>query len=227
VGVILYMDRRANQHNRRAAGSADRPRIVHKRSRMNPAALRAGQAYRIDRESRRLEARAKSPADRERTEAKYQESLRIFRELKHRRGEAEVLNDLGIFYTDRERYAEAEDYFEKALKIKREIGWHWGACNTLAGLAVIRHNQGDFSGAVKYSEQAVKAYEKSGNKKSTTSMLCSLAFEYVAQGHHDKAILALKKAARIAGECGAGKIRRMALDQIEMLDVQSYKPAET
>ena len=79
-------------------------------------------AYHIDRQGRRLADRAKSPEDLKKAEEKYQQALRIFRKLKHRKGEAEVLNDLGIFYSERRQYSRAEDYFGKALTIKREVG---------------------------------------------------------------------------------------------------------
>lgn len=76
-------------------------------------AATAAKAYQIDRKGRKLAERGHPAEDIKKAEEKYQESLAIFRGLKHERGEAEVLNDLGILYSSQREYAKAAEYMRR------------------------------------------------------------------------------------------------------------------
>ncbi len=71
-------------------------------------------AYSIDRQARKLVFdRNPTPDECKKAEAMFRESLEKFRKHKAERGEAEVLNDFGILYSEQGRFSEAERYFKR------------------------------------------------------------------------------------------------------------------
>jgi tetratricopeptide (TPR) repeat protein len=62
------------------------------------------------------------------------EALGIFRDIGHRGGEVEVLNELGALHRVQGSLAEAEACHSAALRVAREIRSAWDEAHALAGL---------------------------------------------------------------------------------------------
>jgi ankyrin repeat protein/tetratricopeptide (TPR) repeat protein len=174
----------------------------------------AAAAYHIDGEGRALAAPGRPPEDLKKAEAKYYQSLAMFKKLGHERGEAEVLNDLGIFYSDRHQYMKAVDYYENALKIKRRIGWSWGEGNSLVGLADLYRQRTQWNKVAEYLEQAVKAYEKAGDLNAANGIVNDLARMYSILNQDPKAIECLEKWVETVRQHKDPRIEAAALQQL-------------
>ncbi len=156
-----------------------------------PGQLYVSDGYRLDRIGRRLSDGAKTDEDRKEAEEKYLEALDIFRQLNLERGEAEVLNDLGLLYVELRQYPKAVECYERSLEIKRKVGWAWGEGNSLANLGQLYSKQGEYAKAVDHAEQAVKAYEKANDQKAIGRSFYELANIYEKVGQIPKAIESL------------------------------------
>jgi tetratricopeptide (TPR) repeat protein len=150
-------------------------------------------AYKIDREGRRFADGPKTPENLKIAEEKFRESLEMFRELNHLRGQAEVLNDLGILYADLKNYDKALECYEESLALKRESGWNWGEGNTLTNLGGLYSQRDDYAKAIDYYEQAINAYKKTNSRGEAARVLIDLGRVYAKAGQTSKAMETVEK----------------------------------
>ncbi len=91
------------------------------------------------------------------------EALDLSRALQFKKGEAIALNNLGIVYTNRGKYQEAEVYLQEAyqlMKVLKDFALQSGA---LTSLGVVANKQGDYSKALRYYQEALLIQENLGN----------------------------------------------------------------
>nr|MBA2565248.1 tetratricopeptide repeat protein [Gemmatimonadota bacterium] len=86
--------------------------------------------------------------------ARFEESLRLFREAGHRPGMARALMNLGNVRSRAREYGEARRLFEESLDIYREIGDVFGISQALMNLGDAWWNEGDREQAAEFFEQA-------------------------------------------------------------------------
>jgi DNA-binding SARP family transcriptional activator len=137
-------------------------------------------------------------------------ALASVRELGDRRGEAWVLNNLGMVL-GQQHQDEAVGYFEQALAILREIGDkrdQGQAANNLAFCYLIlgRHEE-----AVEALLDALKLQRELGRRYGEGVALCNLAEAYLELGRHQEAITCAEEALVIVREVGSVRYEGYAL----------------
>jgi DNA-binding SARP family transcriptional activator len=142
--------------------------------------------------------------------ATHQIALESVRELGDRRGEAWVLNNLGMVL-GQQHVNDATDYFEQALAILREIGDRRDqgqAANNLAFCYLIlgRHEE-----AVEALLAALELQREAGRRYGEGVALCNLGEAYVELGRLDEAIASSQEALTIVREVGSARYEGYAL----------------
>jgi DNA-binding SARP family transcriptional activator len=137
-------------------------------------------------------------------------ALDSVQQLGDRRGEAWVLNNLGMVL-GQQHQDDAVGYFERALAILREIGDkrdHGQAANNLAFCYLIlgRHEE-----AVDALLDALKLQRELGRRYGEGVALCNLAEAYLELGRPDEAITSAQEALTILREIGSGRYEGYAL----------------
>jgi tetratricopeptide (TPR) repeat protein len=104
---------------------------------------------------------------------------------------AQVLNDAGLYLSQRATYDEARDLFERALTIRRRVlgGDHPDTMWSLTNLALVLRDQGDLEGARGRHERTLEVRRRvlGENHPDTASSLNNLATVLAEQGHLDRA----------------------------------------
>jgi tetratricopeptide (TPR) repeat protein len=138
---------------------------------------------------------------------KYDQALKIDREIDDRRGESNHLGYMGNAYCDLGDVKKAIDNYEQALEIAREIDDKWGEGNHLGNLGLAYCDLGDAKGAIDYYKQALKI-EKGiikkgiGDRRGEGADLGNLGSAYLDLGDAKKAIDYYGQALKIAREIG-------------------------
>jgi len=83
----------------------------------------------------------------------WQQSLKLYREIKDRRGEGQSLGNLGNAYYSLGNYPKAIDYYEQYLAISREIKDRNGEGAALGSLGSAYLSLGNYPKAIDYHEQ--------------------------------------------------------------------------
>lgn len=98
-----------------------------------------------------------------RASAWLEESLRLYRELGDREGEAAALNRLGIATLDAGEYAQAEEWFQHGLALRRVSGDIRGMAGALTNLGVVSLHLGEYEQARSRLEEALACYHEVGD----------------------------------------------------------------
>ena len=162
-------------------------------AKITPDAAKVAQAYRIEKEGRRLHAPYATERDLLEAREKYLEALSIFRSLNHEQGQAEALLDLEILYRDLDQHEKAAEYSKKLLEFKKKLSRSWIGGNILANIGNLFGKQSDYAKAAKCYEQAVKAYVKGGDTEFTGRALYDLGQVYRKLGKYPKATECLER----------------------------------
>ncbi|MDI6794833.1 MAG: tetratricopeptide repeat protein, partial [bacterium] len=93
---------------------------------------------------------------------RYEESLRILRELGNKRSIAQSLHQLGIISRDQGDYASARRQYEESLRIRRKLGNKRSIVSTLHQLGMLAENEGDLKEAAAYFSEALQMFEELG-----------------------------------------------------------------
>ena len=129
----------------------------------------------------------------------HQIALSSVRVLRDKRGEALVLNYLGIAFT-RRRMDEAAGYFEQALAIRRQIPDLAGEAQTTTNLADTYLRLERYDEALELLKRALEILRQAANPYSEGVVLNNLGEAYLALGRIGEAIDSL--------EARPGSVRR-------------------
>jgi len=97
--------------------------------------------------------------------AEFERALALAREVRDRRREAGVLNNLGNLRRDQGRMEDARAHLEAALAIAREVGNRRLEGNLLGNLGNLHGEQGRLEAARLYFEQALAIHREVGNRR--------------------------------------------------------------
>ena len=89
-------------------------------------------------------------------------SLRIYREIGGKGGEAEVLNEMGILQRLHANLDRAKELHLQALALAREIGSFWDEAHALANLGRCALAAGSLTDAESYLRQAWEIFQRIG-----------------------------------------------------------------
>jgi DNA-binding SARP family transcriptional activator len=126
-------------------------------------------------------------------------ALASVRELGDRRGEAWVLNNLGMVF-GRQRLSDAISYFEQALAILREVGDRREQARAANNLAFTYLVLGRYQEAVTALLGALELQREVGRRYGEGVALCNLGEAYLELGRHEEAIARSQEALAIVRE---------------------------
>ena len=140
-------------------------------------------------------------------------ALESAREIGDRRGEAWVLNNLGMVLAD-QRADDALCYFEQALAIHSETGNERGQAQAANNLARAHQLLGRHEEAIAALESALDLQRKIGRRHGEAVALCNLGEAYREFGRFDEAIASSQKALVIVREIGAARDEGYAMHNL-------------
>jgi DNA-binding SARP family transcriptional activator/Tfp pilus assembly protein PilF len=152
-------------------------------------------------------------------------ALDSVRELGDRRGEAWVLNNIGMVL-GQQHVNEAVGYFEQALAILRETGDREDQARAANNLAFCYAILGRYEEAVPALLDALELQRELGRRYGEAVALCNLGEAYVELGRHDEAITRLQEALAIVREVGSVRYEGYALYNLGRAHLARGHPAE-
>ncbi len=114
----------------------------------------------------------------------YLEALTLKRELGHKHGMANTLNNLGNLACNLEAFERAITYYEESLVIKREIGLPLGIAITLANLGTAYHELAQYERAGELYAESLGISQKLGDQLGVLFCLGNLAELAHVQGEY-------------------------------------------
>lgn len=119
------------------------------------------------------------------------QSLKVYKELKDKKGIGRILNNIGEVYKIQGRYLEAEAYYLQSLKAFEKLGDKQLIAASLNNIGIIYSLRGGLSGNTQYYEKAIEYCKKSlaiareiGSKEYTKEAYLALAETYARLGEH-------------------------------------------
>ena len=143
----------------------------------------------------------------------HQVALSSVRVLGDRRGEALVLNNLGMAFA-RRRMDEAAGYFEQALEIRREIADLPGEAQTASNLADTYRRLRRYDEALALLERALEIQRQAANPYSEAVVLNNLGETYLSLGRVTEAVGSLDHAREMFRDIGEIRGEGYALDNL-------------
>jgi len=138
-------------------------------------------------EAKRLQTEGTAEALREAI-TRYEEFVKVSREVGERAREANTLNSLGVSYDALGDKQKALEYFILALPIRREVGDHIGEADTLMNIGGVYELLGNKQKALEYFELSVPILKEVGDLKKEATTLTNIGAIYNAIGEKQKAL---------------------------------------
>jgi tetratricopeptide (TPR) repeat protein len=123
----------------------------------------------------------------------HQQCLKIARELKDKRGEADSLNGVGNAYNSLGRYENAISYYQQCLDIFREIKHREGEAASLNNLGNAYNFQGRYEKAIFFLKQSLDIEQKIKHERGEANSLNNLGNTYNSLRQYEEAISFLKQ----------------------------------
>ncbi|MFC4407697.1 tetratricopeptide repeat protein [Haloarchaeobius iranensis] len=148
-------------------------------------------------------AESKGEFDRSRELA--EESLELVREVDDRKGEASVLNGLGLLAWYQGDIDEAERRLRDALSIFDEVESKRTESEVLNHLGIVQWERGDLANAVEFFEASYRQYREIGARGKAVSTSINLGIAARDRGSLDEAVGRLRGAVEEAQRLGVAK----------------------
>lgn len=155
----------------------------------------------------------------------HQIALSSVRALGDKRGEALVLNNLGVAFT-RRRMDEAAGYFEQALAIRRQIADLPGEAQTATNLADAYLRLERYDEALELLKRALEIQRQAANPYSEGVVLNNLGEAYLALGRIGDAVDSLEHARDMFAGIGDIRGEGYALDNLGEAYLALGRPAD-
>ncbi|NOQ28040.1 MAG: tetratricopeptide repeat protein [Bacteroidales bacterium] len=130
------------------------------------------------------------------------EAKELSETLNFKKGKAESLRLIGIFYIIKADYPKALEYYHRSLIINKEIGYKLGIANALNNIGLIYYTKSDYPRALEYYHKALKINEELGDKNGIQKALSNIGIVYWLQSDYSQAIDYIQKALRINEDLG-------------------------
>jgi tetratricopeptide (TPR) repeat protein/transcriptional regulator with XRE-family HTH domain len=142
----------------------------------------------------------------------HQVALASSRALGDRRGQAIVLNNLGVAKANVGRPDHAHTLLCQALALRKEVGDTWGLAAVSNNLGSLHRSRGEFNTAVAHHDRAIMLFRQSGDKCGEGQALNALGSACLSLGRLSDAISYYQRALGVLSEVGD------LLGQAETLD---------
>jgi non-specific serine/threonine protein kinase len=130
------------------------------------------------------------------------ESLKLFRDLEDKLGQAYALSNVGYVALGQGQYQRAITPIEEAVDLFLEEGEKWGAAIELDFLAVAWRNQGDHGRAKRLAERGLALSREVGERQTITAALYTLALLAQAERDHERARDLFEEGLKLSAELG-------------------------
>jgi len=101
----------------------------------------------------------------------FEEAHTLYGELGDRKGQAEMLNNLGAVHTQEERWDDGLEAFTQARSIFESLDDKEGEAQTLGNLGTLYRYQGDKAAAVEHLKQAIDLFHEVGDREKEAATL--------------------------------------------------------
>jgi CHAT domain-containing protein len=118
----------------------------------------------------------------------FQQALALARQTKDRRGEATILNNIGLIYNSVGQPQRALEFYQQALPIIREVNDRTGEAITLSNIGLVYNNIGQPQRALEFYQQALPITREVNNRLGEASTLTGIGFVYNNIGQPQRAL---------------------------------------
>lgn len=115
-------------------------------------------------------------------------ALSIFIEIKEKKGQARIYNDLGIDYDFKADYSKSIENYLKALKIFEELNDSKGISNALNNIGLVYQNQKNLNEARTYHQKALAIAKNNNLEGAELNAMNSLGSVFMELGDFDSAL---------------------------------------
>ncbi|MGD9397086.1 MAG: tetratricopeptide repeat protein [Candidatus Thorarchaeota archaeon] len=130
----------------------------------------------------------------------FEDSLKIYQELKDETGVCDTMYNLGVAQINLEQWDEAISTLQSAKKMFEKSSNDSGAADALYGLALATLGQGSFDTAMGHFKKAQKEYKKLENQQGVASVIMDMGAAYVDKENWTTAETTIKKALKVYRE---------------------------
>ncbi|MFW9834623.1 MAG: tetratricopeptide repeat protein [Candidatus Thorarchaeota archaeon] len=130
----------------------------------------------------------------------FEDSLKIYKELKDETGICDTMYNLGVAQINLEHWDEAITTLESARKMFEKSDNDSGAADAIYGLALASLGQGSFDTAMKHFKKAQRSYSKLENQQGVASVIMDMGAAYVDKEEWTTADTTIKKALKVYRE---------------------------
>jgi predicted ATPase/class 3 adenylate cyclase len=145
---------------------------------------------------------ARSQGDYLDAKTKYDEALRIYRDIGNKEGIANILNGLALISYEQGNVNESKNMHEQALMMRREINDKRGIASSLHNLGDISSEFGDYVKAKEFYSDALNNWKRIGDKLSLANTMYSMGNAAYNQGEYLEAEKLYKESIEIFREAG-------------------------
>lgn len=122
--------------------------------------------------------------------------------LSFRKGKAENLRLIGVYYEKKSDYHKAMEYVQTGLKIFEELGYKKGISTCFRNIGIIYWYQGDYHKALDAYQKSLRISEQLGNKNGISNCLNNIGLIYSYQRNYPEALEYYKRSLKIYEETG-------------------------
>lgn len=122
--------------------------------------------------------------------------------LSFRKGKAENLRLIGVYYEKKSDYPKALEYVQTGLKIFEELGYKKGISTCFNNIGIIYWYQGDYHKALDAYQKSLRISEQLGDKKGISNCLNNIGLIYSYQRNYPEALEYYKRSLKIYEETG-------------------------
>jgi signal transduction histidine kinase len=120
--------------------------------------------------------------------------------LSFKKGKAESLRLIGIYYEKKSDYLTALEYCKNSLEIFEELGNKKGISSCYNNIGIIYWYQGDYLNGLECYQKSLKISEQLGDKKAISKCLNNIGLIYSYQSNYPKALEYYKKSLKLYEE---------------------------
>jgi tetratricopeptide (TPR) repeat protein len=130
----------------------------------------------------------------------FEDSLKIYQDMKDETGICDTMYNLGVAQINLEQWDEAVATLQSAKKMFEKSSNDSGAADALYGLALATLGQGGFDTAMGHFKKAQRAYKTLENEQGVASVIMDIGAAYVDKEDWTKAETTIKKALKVYRE---------------------------
>ena len=115
----------------------------------------------------------------------------------NRTGEAAILNNIGLVYSELGEPQKALEYYSQSLPLTRAVGDRTGEANTFNNIGVVYSELGEQQKALEYYSQSLPLTRAVGDRKQEATTLSNIAYAKRVQGNLTEALTNIESSLKI------------------------------